>query len=857
MTRKIFASAISLLLASGAYASIISPEQALARLEESGLKKPSTRGAGKLELSMVRNGEGGTPAVYVFNDAEAGGYYVLSADDIAYPVLGYSDNGSFTEADMTPAMEWWLEEYARQIEYATSKGISGTGFTMPSTRAGLEPIAPMVKTEWDQGAPYYNQCPLVGVDRTFTGCVATAMAQVMNYWQYPEVGTGQVGYESTSIGKRLSMNFATRKFEWDKMLDIYADGKYSDEEADAVAYLMKACGYAVKMDYGTDSSGALAMNIAGALKRYFKYDPNIAYELRQFYSATDWSQKIYDNLKNVGPLLYGGASMLGGGHSFVCDGYDGNGYFHFNWGWTGMSNGYFSLDALNPSSLGTGGGSGGGYNFTQDAVFGIQPPTGEPEEHRPLYMVQTGSLAGYIEDGFLYFDLFAESGSMWVNYNPETLKVGFGAVFKRQGAVNEEPVYALVSDKRYIIQSGYGTDPEHLVPRVELAELGLDDGVYDVTLVTFDAEAENPEWVPVRTYYQYYDHIVLRKTGDKYEVMVYDVAGAGISSAEIIGDFYYGCTLTVKATITNDYDIELTRGVAPAFAYNGTLCFLGESIMVTVPPHSSVEREWSTQVYAMQGAPEISADTEVIFTFFDEMSYNIDAEDFQQVVTMKANPGPPSLSCWAGVGPKISNATAIKEIIDGKKQIVYHVADKSDIQVSAYIGLDAGYCNYPVYACVAKAGQDSDGQVALETYAGTNMYITETGVRKRFSTNLNFSNGEPGNLYCIMMGYGYGQQLYPISGPYTYFRIVASSSGVDAVEGEDLLSLGFDSDAKVVTATSESGIAGIEVYGINGTLLKSSGAGIESLSLQDLGSGVALVRAYDNDGNVKSLKVMI
>ncbi|MDE6144138.1 MAG: Spi family protease inhibitor, partial [Muribaculaceae bacterium] len=155
MTRKIFASAISLLLASGAYASIISPEQALARLEESGLKKPSTRGAGKLELSMVRNGEGGTPAVYVFNDAEAGGYYVLSADDIAYPVLGYSDNGSFTEADMTPAMEWWLEEYARQIEYATSKGISGTGFTMPSTRAGLEPIAPMVKTEWAQGAPYY------------------------------------------------------------------------------------------------------------------------------------------------------------------------------------------------------------------------------------------------------------------------------------------------------------------------------------------------------------------------------------------------------------------------------------------------------------------------------------------------------------------------------------------------------------------------------------------------------------------------------------------------------------------------------------------------------------------------------
>lgn len=856
MTRKTFLSAVSLLLAAGAYASVISPEQALTRLEESGLKRPVTRGGGSLELSLVRNGEGGNPAVYVFNNAESGGYYVLSADDLAYPVLGYSDHGSLTEADMTPDLEWWLGEYARQIEYAASHGAK-SGFTMPSTRAGLEPIAPLIKTQWDQGAPYYNQCPLVGVDRAYTGCVATAMAQVMNYWQYPEVGTGQVGYEASSISKRLSMNFGNKKFEWGKMLDEYEDGEYSDEEADAVAYLMKACGYSVKMDYGTDSSGALAMNITGALKRYFKYDPNMHYELRQFYSATKWSEMIYDNLKEVGPLLYGGASMLGGGHSFVLDGYDGNGYFHFNWGWSGMSNGYFSLDALNPSNLGSGGGTGGGYNFTQDAVFGIQPPTGLPAEHRPLFLTQTGSLAGYIEEGVLYFDLFAESGCMWVNYNPETLKVGFGAIFKRQGGVDEEPVKVSVSNTRFSIQPGYGTDPEHLAPQVKLSDLNLADGYYDVTFATYELGTEDPEWVPVRTYYQYYDHIILKKDGDDYSVQVYDVAGAGISSAEIVGDLYYGCSFTVKATITNEYDIELTRGVAPAFAYNGALCFLGESIMVTVPPHSSVEREWTTQIYAMQNAPDITEDTEVVFTFFDEMSYNIDQEDFQQEVVMKANPGPPVMSCWAGIGPKITNATPVKEIIDGRKQIVYHVEDKNDIRISAYIGLESGYCNYPVYACVVSPDQDDSGNVALETYAGTNMLITQTGVRKRFSTNLGFSTGKTGTLYSLLMGYGYGGQLQAISGPSTYFRIVGNYSGVGAVEEDGALELVYDSSLKEAKASSESGIAAIEVYGINGTLLKLSGAGTDTVSLQDVCPGIVLIRACDNDGNVRSAKVVL
>ena len=140
-------------------------------------------------------------------------------------------------------------------------------------------IAPMIKTKWDQVEPYYNQCPMVGTNRTYTGCVATAMAQVLKYWNYPEVGTGSISYECEDISKRLSMNFALRKFDWENMSDTYVPGQYTETEADAVAYLMKACGYAVKMNYNTESSGALAMNIASGLKKYLGYDQNILLSL--------------------------------------------------------------------------------------------------------------------------------------------------------------------------------------------------------------------------------------------------------------------------------------------------------------------------------------------------------------------------------------------------------------------------------------------------------------------------------------------------------------------------------------------------------------------------------------------------
>ena len=758
----------------------ITPEEALARVGFGSAKAYSAPG---LRLAHTVNTQAGNAAVYVFSNPKSEGYVIASADDAAYPLLGYADRGSFSEEEMPPQMKWWLEEYARQIQYASEHpSLPGASSIRRAAGKEWEAIAPQIQTKWDQVAPFNNQCPLYGTERTYTGCVATAMAQVMKYWNYPEVGRGSISYDSESLGKRLSLNFANRKFEWDKMLDEYVYGEYTEEEASAVAYLMKASGYSVKMDYDYDSSGALAMNIANGLQKYFDYDPNMLYTLRMYYSASEWEELIYDNLKNVGPVLYGGGSLLGGGHSFVCDGYDGNGYFHFNWGWSGMSDGYYSLDALNPQSLGSGGGAGGGYNFTQDAVLGIQPPTGAPVEDRPLQITQMGSLAGIISGTTLTFDLFVEEGAMWVNYNPTTMKLKFGAIFEPIDGTEGETKFATVSNQTFTVAPGYGTDPEHLNPTVNLSLLGLADGTYKVTFATIPTDVEDPEYVPVKECYGYYNYITLKKNGMKYTLDINAVDRLSVKDGDIIGDLYYGGMANVSVTVVNDNDIELTKGFAPALILNGALCFLGESVFLTVQPHSEVTHEWTTSFELMQQII-IEGDTEMQLTFFDESSYNFYLEDFIKTVVMKPVTEYPSVSLIGD--PVIAGAEIVKEKVGLLTRDVYVVKDRMNFDVEATVLLRSGVFAYNMYACVCQPdwyGTTAE-DVAILTYAGRPMMLEE-GVDTDFSTSMAFAEGHPGEHYMLLMAYEMQQMLIPVTGKSIVFRL-GDASGVEEVESAD------------------------------------------------------------------------
>lgn len=346
----------------------LTPTEALARA--TGVSAPSRSG----DVSLVYTADDSTTGqagVYVFNRGTDNGFLIVSADDAAEALLGYADGGSFDPADMPPALRAWIEEYTRQVAWASTSTSSVPSRAASAGRPARASIAPMCKTQWNQSAPYNNLCPTAEGSRCVTGCVATAMAQVMKYHNYPTKGVGSHSYTTPSLFLSASFNFGATTFDWANMLDSYTSTATATQKT-AVATLMLAAGVSVDMDYTPSSSGASVFAPGQALIEYFNYDKGITYQSRSWYGLYDWENLIYDNLKTCGPVILGGQSGEGG-HEFVCDGYSKDGYFHINWGWGGMSNGYFLLTALDPGSQGIGG-SAGGYNFNQDAIVGIRPP---------------------------------------------------------------------------------------------------------------------------------------------------------------------------------------------------------------------------------------------------------------------------------------------------------------------------------------------------------------------------------------------------------------------------------------------------------------------------------------------------
>ncbi len=324
-------------------------------------------------------------AYYIFNDESNGGFVVVSGDSRTRSILGFSESGTFDATAMPANMYAWLQGYADEISWLQRQDEDGR-FAMATVSNQVSdserlPIAPLVTTTWNQGVPYNNKTPQYKSGsyyyRSATGCVATAMAQVMKFHQWPQAETAVIpGYTTSSYNMSLS-SLAATTFNWEKMRDSYSDD-YTTEEADAVATLMKYCGWSVMMDYGPQS-GSRTDLVADALKYYFDYDSiTTQYVSRSYYTYSKWVDLIYHELKNSRPVVYGGQSS-GGGHEFVCDGYvyeDSTDFFHINWGWGGVSDDYFVLSALDPEKQGIGGStSADGFHYGQDAVIGIQKPS--------------------------------------------------------------------------------------------------------------------------------------------------------------------------------------------------------------------------------------------------------------------------------------------------------------------------------------------------------------------------------------------------------------------------------------------------------------------------------------------------
>ncbi|MDD4821088.1 MAG: thiol protease/hemagglutinin PrtT [Bacteroidales bacterium] len=306
-----------------------------------------------------------TSAFYVYG-YPTGGFVIISSDDCAKSILGYSD-GQFNRNTLPGNMRYWLSVYADEIHAASASSDVTTqsneyDSSSPAYSVTISPLLGNIM--WDQDAPYSNKVP----DQMLTGCVATAMAQVMKYYEYPAKGIGSHSYSYN--GRTFSANFAASTYDWNNMLDVYSGVNYSIVEANAVATLMYDCGVSVDMQYTPDGSGAELFGIAEALISYFGYDPNMQYYSRDYYYSNEWMNMLKKELNEARPVLYfANDDKETYGHAFVVDGYDTNNRMHINWGWSGDLNGYFVINALNIESADI------DLSSVQSFIGGLQPKT--------------------------------------------------------------------------------------------------------------------------------------------------------------------------------------------------------------------------------------------------------------------------------------------------------------------------------------------------------------------------------------------------------------------------------------------------------------------------------------------------
>lgn len=312
-------------------------------------------------------------AFYVFSNPDGRGFVLIAKDDRLSPVIAYSDVNPWNTQDMPDQLREWLEGYCLQmsvLDNTQSPEVAEEWHSLLSGSYRMDaPETPLIETHWGQ-KPYYNElCPTNEKDgRAVTGCVATAFAQILRYWKYPEHGWGFHAYTDKRYGY-LSSDFSQHFYDWKNMPE-HLDSTSTSEEVNAVALLMSDCGIAVDMGYGPRGSGASTPLIATRIVRYFGYKPSAELVERSNYpDDADWLKIIRNEIDNKRVMIYRGTGSRGG-HCFVCDGYDSSSRIHINWGWNGQCDGYFSVKAMNPirneSTI---------YDFTQDqmAIIHIEP----------------------------------------------------------------------------------------------------------------------------------------------------------------------------------------------------------------------------------------------------------------------------------------------------------------------------------------------------------------------------------------------------------------------------------------------------------------------------------------------------
>lgn len=532
----------AVMLAIAASAQDISLEQAIenAMSFSNGVRKVAAANQGsELSLAYVPSiSDNGNSEYYVFNNKGDNGFVIVSGSSkTAETVLGYCDNGHFDYLAAPPNLKELLNAYSREIKMLES----GTKISSPAKANGIArahtvrpSVAPLLgDTRWGQQKPFNNMTP----GNSVTGCVATAMAQVMYYYKWPDRGEDYCEYP-WGRGQILSVDFSKSVYDWDNMLPFYGGG-YTSQQADAVAKLMVDAGYAVEEEYEAEVSIARTAFVALAMKQHFKYDNGARRVMRDNYTYEEWTELLYTELKEGRPIIMEGISV-DEGHCFILDGYGKDDYYHINWGWAGEANGYFLLTALAPSNSAEGA-SGFGYSSDVGATIGIKPRVGdtppytEPQLHAnqikvsvddqysdsfTVSMIKLTNQSGFNEPWTLAVDVLDE------NYNI------LNTVFSTRLNLGFDPLVSY--DFNYTVDS-----------------LKLEEGTYYVR-PKFRLESEPDVWRDINHKYSQAKYPKLIKSTDTlFPDNGYQLPDLDITFTELDSIRYCGKRMSFKATVKN------------------------------------------------------------------------------------------------------------------------------------------------------------------------------------------------------------------------------------------------------------------------------------------------------------------
>lgn len=850
---------MAIAMSSAVQAEVLQPADALNRALSQATapaKAPSRSVAANMQLTGTFNANDGLPAAYMFttgkeaSDSSPRAFALVAADDVVPSrLLGYSDAAPATNGlnSIPPALHRLILDYAAEIETMRANGIKATPAQSRAEVDTREPVQPLVTTHWNQSAPFNLQCPVV--DETFqcvTGCVATAMAQVMNYHKWPKTAHGSNSYTLDIYNPytgiitpdiTLSMDFNGLTFDWDNMLDDYTytnrpegglDANFSQAQSDAVSTLMKACGFATNLDYSPYETYGYDINVLHALLNYFDYDKSAHIIRRQYTPIADWEQQIYDNLTEYGPVYMSGQST--GGHAFVIDGYSSDRFFHVNWGWGGVSDGYFRLTAMDPSQQGIGAATTTGYNYYQWAMLGIRPNTGS-QTYPPATLCLPGGLRSYNTE--------ITDGKLVINSHIENFE--------------HYPVSGLMA----LRLTGYTADYSEMIPGesfdlpANYSQYGLQfqlpvingDGIYFAYLYNSDSAHGLDNYRLVNTHVSTQPYIALQNENGQWSVL----RDFGLSNvtADIVDE------LTDKTHFVGfptNVGLKVTNGDT-----NGNELH-GDAMLYIVDKEDNFIATLSWQNMAL--TPGESNDYQFYGFFVNDEGNNVPAGEYNLCAQVS------DANMIYDLGTiNILDPDAVEPVIS-----VDHVGlsdpgapvDLSELRVEATVSCSKGARRFNELALGFYVDSEFVGR-----YRGYRTYLKE-GQWTLVSAYVDVTPQVPegSTLRVCPIEITENNEFLPLDSS-KYWEYTNNQSGIEStvVDQTSAITFTYDASAAVLNVASMACIRSIEVFNASGSLVLSENHSDDmllqtALSLHAMPRGAYIVKATANDGQTATCKLL-